>query len=181
MPQDSIMDMVNNIESLYNLKMELFDRWMEEGDAWSKETAMEEATNLAGQFAASLSERYSRRAIVEAAGEMLEEFEEHREDTIREVARRERTPQAPQSMTPGEIEHAEKYEALARKLGIDQLRELIPASRERIQRAIETGDQHLNTIPLRKWDAAAAGIRVPGLGLMEKVCVLKHVAKWHYA
>jgi hypothetical protein len=46
---------------------------------------------------------------------------------------------------------------------------------------LETGDPHLNTIPLYQWDTSAAAIRVPSLSLSEKVCVLKHVAKWHYA
>lgn len=42
------------------------------------------------------------------------------------------------------------------------------------------GDKYLNTIPLYKWDAAAANVHAPGLSLSEKVCALKHVAKWHY-
>ncbi len=68
-------------------------------------------------------------------------------------------------------------------IGVDELKKLIPSSPEKIRKALERGDKHLNTIPLRKWDAAAAEIPEEGFNfsLSEKVSALKHVAKWHYA
>lgn len=183
---DSIMDWVNNDERLYNIKMAMFDRWVEEGDSWSKEDAVDEALVMAVDFAKIIGQRYSRSAIAEAAKEMMEEYVEHREYAIKAAVEHARHVPTPEEleMTPGDIEHAKKYEEVARNIGIDILADLIPASPEKIRKALEHGDKHLNTIPLRKWDDAAAAIpreRVKGLSLAEKVCALKHVAKWHYA
>ena len=184
--QDSIMDWVNNEESLYNMKMTMFDRWIEEGDAWSEEHAQAEATQMAFRFAMALGQRHGRAAIMEAAKEMLEEYQEHRDYVIRaavELAQHVPTPEELE-MTPGDVEHAKKYEEIARRIGIDILAQLIPASPERIQRALDHGDKHVNSISIRKWDQAAALIppeQARGLSLSDKVCALKHVARWHYA
>ena len=103
-------------------------------------------------------------------------------------------------------EHETKYEALAQKLGIEALKWLVPAKPEEIRQALVAGDEHLNTIQLPRWDRAA-GVRPawklfssdwpqtelrisarrsdlpwhkePTLSLAERVCVLKHVAKFH--
>lgn len=190
MLQDSIMDMVNNIEPLYNDKMALFDKWIEEGDAWSENEARAEARALAGHFAeaveAGYGEKYTKGDINRAITEMLEEFEDYRDEAVKAAVEQVQHVPTPEemAMTPGEVEHAKKCEAIAQRIGIDILRELIPASPEKIRRALDRGDKHLNSIPLRKWDQAAA--RIPylpgkGLSLGEKVCALKHVAKWHYA
>lgn len=187
MPQDTIMFIANNEEGLYNDLMALYDGWMEEGDTWYESAALEQAATLAIQFAElihepyALEDPYTAADIREAAEEIVEEFEEHREYVIQEATKRERAavPRAP--MTDSEIEHAEKYERMARAIGIDLLQELIPASPERIRYSLETGDIHLNTISIRKWDKAEEGIRGRGLSLAEKVSVLKHVATWHYA
>ena len=187
MPQDSIMDMVNNVESLYNDKNALYDKWVEEGDAWSEESARPQAVAFAAHFAEAIESmegftgKYRERDFQKAADEMLEEFEEYREEAIKAAVKRERAPKAPEPMTPEDVEHAEKYELLARRIGIDYLKGLIPASPERIRKALETGDRYLNTIPLRKWDMAALSVREQDLSLSEKVCALKHVAKWYYA
>lgn len=190
MPQDSIMDMVNNVEPLYNDKNALFDQWVEEGDVWGDIQARREALALAGHFAEALETsepdgKYSRRDIEQAADEMLEEFEEYRDEAIKaavaQAARTEEQIREEMKMDAGDVEYAKKYEELARKIGIDKLKNLIPVSHEKVRKALERGDKHLNTIPLRKWDAAGAGLRMPGLSLSEKVSVLKHVAKWHYA
>ncbi len=189
MPDDSIMDMVNNVESLYNDKISMFDRWVEEGDVWGERQALREATSLAGNFAEliqgmdGVDGEYSVREIAQAADEMLEEFEEYREEAIKQAVKQAtHVPTAEElAMSPGDIAHAEKYDEVARKIGIDFLKTLIPASSARIRKALEKGDKHLNTIPLRKWDAAADNIRASGLSLSEKVCALKHVATWHYA
>ena len=54
MPQDSIMDMVNNVESLYNDKNALYDNWIEEGDAWSEDAARPQAIAFAVNFAEAI-------------------------------------------------------------------------------------------------------------------------------
>lgn len=187
MPTDTIMDMVDNIEGLYNAKLALFDRWLAMGDAWTEPVAHRQAHALAREFAEALrtgyqTGRYRLSDTQEAADEMLAEFDDYREEAIRiamEQAKRVPKPEELE-MTPGEIEHAEKYEALAQKIGIEELRQLIPASPERVRQVLARGDKHLNMIPLRLWDAAVAGIP-ERLSLGEKVSLLKHVAKWHYA
>jgi len=187
MPEDSIMDLVDNEESLYNEKMALLDRWLEQGDAWSKVRAGLKARSLARRFAADLKAmgliqgRYKIADFEQFADEMLEEFEDYREEAIKAVVERPREVQVPEPMTPADVEFAEKCEALARQIGIDLLRDLVPASPERVRKALETGDKYLNTIPLRKWDEATTAIPGRDLSLSEKVCALKHVAKWHYA
>lgn len=52
-------------------------------------------------------------------------------------------------MTP----HEQKYDELARWLGIDALLKLVPFSYDAVQRALAEGDKHLNTLPLKRWDA----------------------------
>ena len=100
-------------------------------------------------------------------------------------------------------EHYEKYDALAREIGIEALKSLIPATPEEITAALSTGDTALNTIPLRQWDKAAGRFKpdkrfmvshdfrmsfsgvftrqnAARLSLAERVCVLKHVAAHYY-
>lgn len=189
MPDDSIMDMVNNIEALYNDKMALFDKWVDEGDVWGERQAYREATDLVKHFAESLegSEmvegEYSNTDIRNAVEELMEEFIEHREEELKARIKETTRVAKPEElvMDAGDIEHAKKYEALAQKLGIEKLKEMIPASPEKVRKALERGDQYLNTIPLRKWDDASKRFVYPGLSMSDKVAVLKHVAKWHYA
>lgn len=100
--------------------------------------------------------------------------------------------------------HAAKYEALALKLGKAALRALVPVPLVEVRAALDAGDKHLNTIPLRKWDAAAGRLVHAGRGrshnadanfdhrhdmqrnhpvfplgmpLSKRVCLLKHVAR----
>jgi hypothetical protein len=89
--------------------------------------------------------------------------------------------------SPQDQEFYDKYEALAQRIGIVSLRLRMPVSPSQIARALET-DQHLNNIPLGLWDArhpqvcalaSMAGIKFWSLG--ESVCLLKHVARHHYA
>jgi hypothetical protein len=102
---------------------------------------------------------------------------------IKEAVERETHVPTPAelNMTPEDIEHAKKCETLAQLIGIDVLRELVPATPEKIRKALEKGDKHLNTIQLRKWDQAVAAIPGREFTLSDKVCALKHVATWHYA
>lgn len=114
-------------------------------------------------------------------------------------------------------EHETKYEALAQLLGVECLKALVPATPEQVQAALAAGDEHLNSIPLGRWDGAAGVLgshvtvacptcgtkkafgsptewpypqlqhtakmepwrRSPRLSLAERVCVLKHVARYH--
>uniref|UniRef100_A0A6M3LSB9 Uncharacterized protein n=1 Tax=viral metagenome TaxID=1070528 RepID=A0A6M3LSB9_9ZZZZ len=99
-------------------------------------------------------------------------------------------------------EHYDKYEALSQKIGIEALRAIIPVTKEKIRAALENGDEHLNSISLHLWDKAAGMIPkrnycttkefyvswespftsgvANGLSLAERVCILKHVAQYHY-
>ncbi len=93
-------------------------------------------------------------------------------------------------------EHEKKYEELAQRIGIEALKRIVPATAERVKAALANGDEPLNTIPLMLWDRRAglvslmAPVRLSwsapwlpdvasGLSLAERVCVLKHVAKYH--
>lgn len=182
-PQDSIMDMVNNVEPLYNDKNALFDKWVDEGDVWGERQARREAEALVRHFVDYLGEKYSEKHIREAVDEMLEDFEEHREYELKKRVKQTTKVATKEElmMDAGDIEYAKKYEDLVQRLGIENLKNLIPASPEKVRAALQRGDKYLNTIPLRKWDAAAAGIAFPGLSLSEKVGALKHVAIWYYA
>lgn len=184
---DPIMDIANNEYDLYEKKIIMFDRWVEMGDRLNAPQAHREAMSLArwftGQIRAKGYEgRYRLRDIREAADEMIEEFDEHREYAIKKgVEHATHVPTSEEmAMDPGDIAHAEKYEQVAQVIGIDVLRDLIPAPPEKVQKALERGDKYLNTIPLYKWDAAAGMLSAPDLSLSDKVCALKHVAKWHY-
>lgn len=193
MRQDSIMFIADNEESLYMDKTDLYDKWVGEGEDWDEKDARKEARRLVENFRQKiesmewfrdLDEPYSDSDVREAVDEVIEEFEEYREYALKkavEFAAKPILTELP-PMTPGEVAHAEKYDALARKIGIDLLRDLIPASPEQIRKALQKGDFHLNTIKLRKWDAA--GDQIPGkqrLSIAERTSVLKHVATWHYA
>lgn len=188
MPDDSIMDLVDNVEVLYNAKLQVFDRWISLGDTWDERLARKKALFYARRFSERLKQmglvsgRYKKADLNQFVDEILAEFHEYRDYKIKEATQRQRAPKPAAPMTQGDIEYAEKYEGLAQRIGIDILKGLVPASAERVRKAIETGDLHLNTIPLRHWDAAAGFIHgASDLSLSEKVGVLKHVAKWHYA
>lgn len=190
---DDLMDMVNNTYELYDAKNEMFDRWVQQGDALSESQARDEAIALASQFAVAVErefrrmeihEKYSAGDIADAAREMLKEYGDYREEAIAEAVKNASRKATPEDlrMDAGAVEHAKKYDAVARKIGIDRLRALMPVSPEKIAQALERGDVHLNTIKLRLWDRAAEKVRgVPGLSLSDKVCALKHVAQFYYA
>jgi len=84
------------------------------------------------------------------------------------------------------MEHYAEYDRLAKLLGINALRSVIPATREQIEKALAEGDEHLNSIPLPLWDVChsyvfhlCGGTGLTSWSLCETVCVLKHVAQ-HY-
>lgn len=74
MPQDSIMDMVNNVEPMYLDKMAMYKKWIDQGEGWSEVAAHRNAMFLARRFADSLGPGYRLKDIREAADEMLDEF-----------------------------------------------------------------------------------------------------------
>jgi len=94
-------------------------------------------------------------------------------------------------------EHEKKYDKIAQRIGIEALKKCLPVSAESVKRALEAGDEHLNTIPLHLWDRAAGNRsfhkgdiflswnepwtkdKARGLSLAERVCTLKHVAKFY--
>lgn len=83
MPDDSILDMVNNIEPLYNDKNGLYRKWVREGADWDEQRAWKEAKALAAHFAeaieTSMGPRYGKYKgsdFKQAADEMIEEFKE---------------------------------------------------------------------------------------------------------
>lgn len=89
-------------------------------------------------------------------------------------------------------EHFEKYDTIARLIGIERLIRFIPATREEVAKAIKVGEA-LNSIPLIMWDAkhipvqqmaraakAGWGESKTAWALCETVCTLKHVARHYY-
>lgn len=89
-------------------------------------------------------------------------------------------------------EHFEEFDRIARLIGIERLIRYIPATREEVAKALKT-DEHLNNIPLAKWDAQHISVQQMGRAakagwgesktawaLCETVCTLKHVARHYY-
>ena len=184
MPEDSILDMVNNVEPMYNDKQNLYNKWGRNSEDWDAGAAFKEARALAAHFAESIESlpyvrgKYSEADINEAAREMIEEFRtEELPKWSTEVKEPEIVRQEP--MSQYELEQARKNEDLAYRFGFARLRELLPAPADKIRAALAKGDRGLRSIPLRKWDAAAAKLHIPGLTLSDKVGLLKHIAVWH--
>lgn len=87
-----------------------------------------------------------------------------------------------------EIEHRQKYEAKAQKLGVKALKQLVPIPKGGIEalRKCYEDDKYLNNIPLVYWDSKDRSVRQlvreSGGGiwsLCDTVCTLKHVAVVH--
>lgn len=85
--------------------------------------------------------------------------------------------------------HYEEYEALARLIGIEALKRLMPVDKETLKVAYDK-DEHLNSIPLAEWDRrcpavlnlrrrARSGQKTFTWAPCNGVCVLKHVARHH--
>ena len=82
-------------------------------------------------------------------------------------------------------EHFEKFDDIAKRIGVVKLEKLVPATKQQIVEALKT-DPHLNNIPLIKWDRKDPVVRKMAFrsgfktwSLSYTVCVLKHVAA-HY-
>ena len=53
------------------------------------------------------------------------------------------------------IPHSEVMKNAVSVLGLSNLAPLIPFTKEQIKAALESGDEHLNSLPIREWDRAA--------------------------
>lgn len=94
-----------------------------------------------------------------------------------------------------EREHYQKYNELAKKIGIEKLKPLIRVGAWKIKEALEEGDERLNLIPIHLWDRwASVGANLKPLMIAPwtylkdypgeqsaamRVCILKHVAKYY--
>lgn len=84
--------------------------------------------------------------------------------------------------------HMREYDKIAHEIGIETVLYYLKffVSPAKIDKALET-DEHMNNIPLSKWDTAATHMRHTLGRTGEKlwslsmgVCTLKHVAKYYY-
>lgn len=84
-----------------------------------------------------------------------------------------------------ELTHREKYGRVVNGIGLDTLIPLIPATLEQVKEALETGEGHLNEIPIKLWDNKVPVVRslmhrklgINVSSLSQGVCVLKEAAK----
>jgi len=80
-------------------------------------------------------------------------------------------------------DHYKKYDKLSKQIGIERLKRIMPATPEEIKQAFQE-DEYLNNVSLGRWDRAAASVsifvRYLNLSLSERVCILKHVARYYY-
>lgn len=79
-------------------------------------------------------------------------------------------------------DHEEKYEKIAHEYAVDRIVDILSRhgiKAEDVQRCLEEGDEHLNMIPLYKWDKAANDLHW-NAPLSMRVCLLKHVAAHQY-
>ena len=88
--------------------------------------------------------------------------------------------------TDKRISHSEKYTRAINLLGgLDAVIPIIPFSLSQIQDALKHNDEHLNTLPLKRWDNRVPSVkalchRKAGINYMsvsEGVCVLKEAAR----
>ena len=102
------------------------------------------------------------------------------------------TPTRSDYMT-GKATHQQYYMGLASIIGIDTLRSILPSTIEARRAAFESGDYHLNKIPLQSWDNRHESVmsllhgrggqlkQINGTGgwsLSDTVCTLKAVARF---
>ena len=101
--------------------------------------------------------------------------------------------------TGKQMKHRDIYRrAITRFGGLKAIKPLIPFSLEEIKEALAKGDEHLNTLDIRKWDSAA-GFYIKGndcaimpspiwnlyrqnhvtsASCSQGVCLLKEAARW---
>lgn len=83
------------------------------------------------------------------------------------------------------MSHNEKYEAIVNAIGLERCIHYLPASKEKIIRALKT-DEHLNNIKLEEWDAQhhsfksqLVRIGINLISLSDTVCTLKCAARMY--
>ncbi len=210
--RDDIMQWVANDEYFHNLIMRLYDKWTDDfvEGVFMESYAEKQAQAAIEEVAEALFAKgfwdspYTEKEKREAVDEIMTDFEQYRDDEIASRKKIETAKPVPRpKMTPEDIEYTKRQEAMLVKIGIRQSPDaadmteedakkagveyltshFMPASVERVRHALETGDQHLNTIKLRLWDdmAEKLGYRKYRMSLSDAVGVLKHVAKWYYA
>lgn len=184
-----IMDIVDDIYPLYGKKIGLFDFWLSAGDDLNNSVVEKMAFELARETAYQIRVMgllppkragFKKSELELFVEDLLEEFEAYREHKANAVVEPPRGIEH-RALTEGDVAWRRQSDENAKKIGIELLQELIPVPPEQIRRALEQDDEYLNTIPIAKWDAAAALIPYPNLTMAEKVSALKHVAKWYYA
>lgn len=52
-------------------------------------------------------------------------------------------------------DHRGYYSSVVRGLGYEDVKKCIPFTLEQIKNALAKGDEHLNTLPIKKWDNAS--------------------------
>lgn len=60
-----------------------------------------------------------------------------------------------QAFGDASVPHESVMRSAVATLGLSNLAPLIPFTKEHIKAAIESGDEHLNTLPIKEWDRAA--------------------------
>jgi hypothetical protein len=194
-PEDSILDVVNNDQALYDDLQALYQRWYLLGDRWNRKEAMIEAVSRATFYANAIGQGHGRSHIQKAAREMIEEFrglKDYHARKLREAAQTEAREAElhriwDSSLPTDKAEQARRYDQIARKAGFLILREVLkdflPVSKEQLRSALARGDFDLGSIPYEVWLRAAEQIPyLPGRGLdmVQKIELLKHFARWHY-
>lgn len=179
--RDEITLWVANDEYFYSQVMRLYDKWVDEGDAWHEKFARRELEPIVEEIAEALfakgywDEPYTPSEKREAVDELLGDFDQYRDDELAERqknAAAKPTQRAP--MSQFDKDHAAKMEkrvlevgvkqlphildhpvnmteADVKKAGVEFLRGYMPVSQARVRRALETGDPYLNTISIHKW------------------------------
>jgi len=81
-------------------------------------------------------------------------------------------------------DHNEYYSNVVNYVGYEEVLKILPFAWAEICRAIASGDVHLNTLPINKWDSRITSVRRllsrNGIGtssISECVCILKECAR----
>lgn len=85
----------------------------------------------------------------------------------------------------GDVSHEEMYTKVVNAIGLEYCFSMVPATAEEVTEALKT-DEHLNNIPLEKWDrqypsirSALARIGITTTSLSTGVCTLKQCARMY--
>jgi hypothetical protein len=83
------------------------------------------------------------------------------------------------------MSHEEKYGTVVNAIGLEKCLFYVPTKLDKLESLLEE-DEHLNNVPLRKWDAQHASFKyemvrkgINSLSLSDTVCTLKAAAKMY--